>query len=145
MYKISEIYILLYLFFLLSYIFVRHWIIPSIFNFIPGLIPVLMINQLAVLDHQSPSDVFQIFLKSAIYSIGGGVLLRWGLEGDSKAALYGVAIVGAIIIVSVVILKGSTSSPNVWVATIYVTSPLYFTTSIVTQLKHSEYQSSRVP
>jgi len=54
MYMISEIYILLYLFFLLSYIFARHWIIPFIFNFLPGLIPWLMTNQLAVLANQNP-------------------------------------------------------------------------------------------
>jgi len=53
---ISEIYILLYLFFLLSYIFARHWIIPFIFNFLPGLIPGLMTNQLAALGDQFPSE-----------------------------------------------------------------------------------------
>ncbi len=142
MYTISEIYILLYLFFLLSYIFARHWIIPSIFNFLPGLIPGLMTNQLAVLADQSPIVDWWILIILAVLGIGAGVSLRYGLAGYDGAEGFGVLLSIALIVTSVVTVTGSRLSPIVWVNTIYLISPFYFMTSIVTQLKHSEYKSS---
>jgi hypothetical protein len=87
---ISEIYILLYLFFLLSYIFARHWIIPLIFNFLPGLIPGLMTNQLAALADQFPSEdwwtfFITFFITLAVLGIGAGFSLRYGLAGYGNA------------------------------------------------------------
>jgi len=155
MYTMSEIYILLYLFFLLSYIFVRHWIIPFIFNFLPGLIPGLMTNQLAVLADQFPSvDWWNFFITLAVLGIGAGVSLRYGLAGYGGAkglkkgfkvflVIVGVFLVILLILASVGIVIGSGLSPIVWVTLIYLISPFYFSTSTITQLKHSEYKSSR--
>ncbi|MCQ4367113.1 MAG: hypothetical protein NO114_05595 [Sulfolobales archaeon] len=142
MYTISEIYILLYLFFLLSYIFARHWIIPSIFNFLPGLIPGLMTNQLAVLADQSPIVDSWIFIILAVLGIVAGVSLRYGLVGYDGAEGFGVLLSIGLIITSVIIIAGNRLSPIVWVNAIYLISPFYFMTSMITQLKHSEYKSS---
>jgi len=142
MYMISAIYILLYIFFLLSYIFARHWIIPSIFNFLPGLIPGLMTNQLAVLADQFPIVDSWIFIILAVLGIGAGVSLRYGLAGYDGAEGFGVLLVIGLIITSVIIVAGNKLSPVVWVNAIYLISPFYFMTSMITQLKHSEYKSS---
>ena len=150
---ISEIYILLYLFFLLSYIFARHMIIPFIFNFIPGLIPGLMTNQLAVLAYQDPSVEFGMFIILAILGIGAGFSLRYGLAGYGSArgfrkgfkvflVLVGVNLVILLILASVGAVIGSGLSSIDWVNSIYLISPIYFATSIVTQLEHSEYKRS---
>jgi hypothetical protein len=139
---ISEIYILLYLFFLLSYIFGRHLIIPSIFNFIPGLIPGLVTNQLAVLADQSPIVDWWIFIILAALGIGAGVSLRYGLAGYDGAEGLGVFLVIVLIIGNVITFIGYRLSPFVWVNAIYLISPFYFMTSMITQLKHSEYKSS---
>jgi hypothetical protein len=142
MYGISAIYILLYIFFLLSYILARHWIIPFIFNFLPGLIPGLMTNQLAVLAHQPPSVDLWFFIVFVAFGIVAGVLLRNALAGDDKAKRLGVFLVFVLVIASVGIVIDSKLSPIVWVATLYLISPFYFMTSIITQLKHSDYKSS---
>jgi predicted Ser/Thr protein kinase len=150
---ISAIYILLYLFFLLSYIFARRWIIPLIFNFLPGLIPGLMTNQLAILANQDPSVDFGMFIILAIQGIGAGVSLRYGLAGYGNAkgfrkgfkvflVIVGVFLFIPFILVSVGTVIGYGLSPTDWVNAIYFISPLYFTTSIITQLKHSEYKRS---
>jgi len=151
---ISEIYILLYLFFLLSYIFARHWIIPFIFNFLPGLIPGLMTNQLAALGDQFPSvGWWAIFNALAVLGIGAGFSLRYGLAGYGSAkgfrkgfkvflVIVGVFLVILLILASVGFVIGSGLSPINWVSAIYLISPIYFATSIVTQLKHSEYKRS---
>jgi serine/threonine protein kinase len=140
---ISAIYILLYLFFLLSYIFARHWIIPLILNILPGLIPELMTNQLAVLADQSPSVDFWIFIILAILGIGAGVSLRYKLAGYDNAGRFGVLLSIGLIITSVIIVAGNKLSPVVWVNTIYLISPFYFMTSIITQLKHEDYTISQ--
>jgi hypothetical protein len=152
---ISEIYILLYLFFLLSYIFARHWIIPLIFNFLPGLIPGLMTNQLAALADQFPSEFWWTFFNTfAFLGIGAGVSMRYGLAGYGNAkgfrkgfkvflVIVGVFLVILFILSSVSIVTAYGLSPIVWVTLIYLISPFYFTTSIITQLKHSEYKRSR--
>ena len=153
MYMISEIYILLYIFFLLSYILARHWIIPFIFNFLPGLIPGLMTNQLAVLAGQDPSTGVVYTFSALVLGIGAGFSLRYGLVGYSNAkgfrkVLEVFRVIGwsflviLLILVSVSTVIGSGLSPTDWVNAIYFISPLYFTTSIITQLKHSEYKSS---
>jgi len=143
MYLISEIYIVLYVFFLLSYLYAKHWIIPSILNFLPGLIPGLMTNQLAVLADQPPSVDLWFFIVFAALGIVAGVLLRNALAGDYKAKRLGVFLVIVLVIASVGIIIDSNLSPIIWVATIYLISPFYFMTSIITQLKHSEYKGSR--
>jgi len=153
--EISTIYILLYLFFLLSYILARRWIIPLILNVLPGLIPGLMTNQLAALADQIPSvDWWTFFITFAVLGIGAGFSLRYGLAGYGSAkgfrkglkvflVIVGVFLVILLILVSVGTVIGSGSSPIARVTLIYLISPFYFSTSIITQLKHSEYKSSR--
>jgi hypothetical protein len=144
LYGISAIYILLYLFFLLSYIFTRRWIIPLIFNFIPGLIPGLLTNQLAVLAHENPVDDVLNFLAGLVFfGILGGFSLRCQLSGVDGAGTFGVILVIILIIMNLIDVGGFTSSPIVWVDAIYLISPFYIMTSMITQLKHSEYKGFR--
>ena len=147
MYEISAIYILLYLFFLLSYIFARHWIIPSIFNFIPGLIPWLMTNHLAVLANQDFDLSLYVlsFLLALVFSMLAGLFLGLALNDRdfrgsgvffSVVFMYGSEIGASNI-------TGSRLSPSDWVALIYLITPFYFATSMITLIKHSEYKRSR--
>jgi hypothetical protein len=143
MYVISEIYILLYIPFLLSYIYVKHWIIPSIFNFLPGLIPGLMTYQLAALANQPPSVGLWFFIVFVALGVVAGFSLRNALAGDRNAKLLGGLLVIVLIVASVGVVADSRLSPIDWVAAIYLISPFYFMTSVITQQKHSEYKGSQ--
>jgi hypothetical protein len=101
MYGISAIYILLYLFFLLSYILARHWIIPFIFNFLPGLIPGLMTNQLAVLANQDPSTGVGNTFSALVFGMVAGFSLRYGLAGygNAKGFKFFLVYVGVFLVI----------------------------------------------
>jgi hypothetical protein len=144
MYGMSAIYILLYLFFLLSYILARHWIIPFIFNLLPGLIPGLMTNQLAVLANQDPSTGVGNTFSALVFGMVAGFSLRYGLAGygNAKGFKFFLVYVGVFLVVLFILASVGAVIGSAWVSAIYPISPIYFATSIVTQLKHSEYKRS---
>ncbi|MFP3234356.1 MAG: hypothetical protein RXR08_12020, partial [Sulfolobaceae archaeon] len=140
MVTISEVYVFLYISFLLSYIFVRHWAVPLTLNLLPGLIPAFMANQLAVLVNQSSQSVLYGFIFLAIIGIVAGFSLRGVFAGDDNAGGVGFFLVMAGVIVNTVYVLDSGFTPTTWGNAIIMVSPFYFTTSLITQILHLQYK-----
>ena len=141
MVTVSEIYVFLYISFLLSYIFVRHWAVPLALNLLPGLIPAFMANQLAVLINQSPQSVLYGFIFLAVIGIVAGFSLRGVFAGDDNAGGVGYFLVMVGVIVNTFYVLGSGFTPTTWGNAIILVSPFYFTTSLITQILHLQYKN----
>jgi Serine/threonine protein kinase len=141
MVTVSEIYVFLYISFLLSYIFVRHWAVPLALNLLPGLIPAFMANQLAVLINQSPQSVLNGFIFLAIIGIVAGFSLRGVFAGDDNAGGVGFFLVMVGVIFNTVYVLDSRFTPTTWGNAIIFVSPFYFTTSLITQILHFQYKN----
>jgi hypothetical protein len=140
MVTVSEIYVFLYIFFLLSYIFVRHWAVPLTLNLLPGLIPAFMANQLAVLINLSPQSVLGEFIFLAIIGIVAGFSLRGFFTSDENAGGIGFFLVMVGVIVNTIYVLGFGFTPTTWGNAIIMVSPFYFTTSLITQILHLQYK-----
>lgn len=132
---ISLIYLVLYLAFILSYVFMRNNIVPMIFNLIPGLVPIFLINQLAEIGNQTPSDVLGSYIFFVLIATLAGILLMFN---KSKAGNF---LIGLGVFFNIIFLISSfgTTQNDSLVFDIISLSPFYFTTAIYTYKLHSNH------
>ncbi|WCM36563.1 hypothetical protein GO599_02975 [Sulfolobus islandicus] len=112
-----------------------------IFNLIPGLVPVFLVNQFAEIVNQPPSD---ILLGNYIFLVFIGTLAGILLMFD-KSKAFGRFLISLGVIVNILLLISSFAATqkdslayNI-VTNIFFLLPFYFTTAIYTYKLHSRH------